>query len=104
MINLKNSVIPNILRRIHPGLALLALFVGLVQVRGQSSPFDRPRVYDVQHYTIRINFDREKKLVFGDTTVQLTPLSEPLGTVDLDAVDLRFTSVKLGPGGKDLIF
>ena len=31
--------------------------------------FNRQRTYDVQHYKIQIKFDREKKIVFGDTTI-----------------------------------
>lgn len=65
-----------------------------VAQNGQTS-FDRPRTFDVQNYTLRVRFDRAKKVVFGDTTVSLTPLSGELRQVDLDAVGMTFTSVKL---------
>jgi aminopeptidase N len=65
-----------------------------VPLHGQTS-FDRPRIYDVQHYTLRVRFDRAKKVVYGDSTVTLTPLSSEIKQVELDAVGLAFTSVRL---------
>jgi len=67
---------------------------------GQS--LDRPRTYDVKNYTIRISFDVPKKVVFGDTTVSLTPLNSALSEVELDAVDMSFSSVTLEPSAKTL--
>ena len=64
----------------------------------------RVRTYDVQHYTIRISFDRENKIIFGDTTVQLKPLKNNFNRIELDAADLRFESVKIESGNKDLEF
>ena len=75
-----------------------------IEFFGQRSSFDRPRVYDVKNYIIRVRFDRSKKLVYGDTTVELTPLNFKLSTIDLDAVDLNFTSVRLDGGTKDLLY
>ena len=75
--------------------AILFLYCYSAAAQQNSSVFDRPRSYDVQHYTLRVKFDREKKLVYGDTTVTLTPLSGELKQVDLDAVGLSFTLVKL---------
>jgi len=68
----------------------------------EPTSFDRPRVYDVQHYTIRLSFDRAKKIVYGDTTVDLTPLSSPLTQIELDAIGMTFTSVKFASGGAEL--
>jgi len=64
--------------------------------------FDRDHYFDVQHYTIRASFDRTKKKVFGDTTVSVRSLKPFFTTVELDAVDLDFESVKLEPAGTDL--
>src|ERR1043166_7234181 len=64
--------------------------------------FNRPQTFDAQNYTIRASFDREKKEVFGDTTVTLKPLAANFRTVDLDAIGLQFESVKLEPSGIDL--
>lgn len=75
-----------------------------IQFFGQQTSFDRPRVYDVKNYVIRVSFDRSKKLVYGDTTVELTPLNSELSTIDLDAVDLNFTSVRLDGRTKDLLY
>jgi aminopeptidase N len=85
-------------------LIVAILFVASVQLLAQSTSLDRPRVYDVKNYVIRLSFDRSKKLVFGDTTVELTPLEVELSSVDLDAVDLNFVSVRLESASKDLQF
>src|SRR6187402_2458056 len=78
----------------------IAAFSASAQIKRPD--FNRPRVYDVQHYTIRASFDRHSKKVFGDTTVSLKPLSAGLKAVDLDAVGMTFSSVKLEPSGIDL--
>ncbi len=64
--------------------------------------FTRAQTFDAQHYIIRASFDRAKGEVFGDTTVILKPLKADFRSVELDAVDLAFTSVKLDPAGTDL--
>lgn len=76
-------------------MAVAVLFLSSLAAFAQVAPgkFDRPRTYDVQHYIIRIGFDRITKTVIGDTTVTLTPLDKPLSSVELDAVGLKFDSV-----------
>lgn len=64
--------------------------------------FNRTRTYDVQNYIIRVSFDREKKIIFGDTTVQLKPLTSNFNRVELDAAEMKFESVKLESENKDL--
>lgn len=64
--------------------------------------FNRPRTYDVQHYVIRASFDRVARKVKGDTTVILKPLKAGFSTVELDAADMVFGSVKLEDSGKRL--
>lgn len=66
--------------------------------------FNRFSDYDVQHYVLRVGFDRANKKVFGDTTVQLKPTATNFRTVELDAVNLDFTSVRNEPENKDLQF
>lgn len=66
--------------------------------------FDRPQTYDVQHYAIRVSFDQSKKAVKGDTTVTLRPLSSNFRQIELDAVDLVFTSVQIEGKDENLIF
>jgi aminopeptidase N len=87
-----------------PRSASIAACLALFAVYGftQETYPDRPRTYDVKNYTIRVSFDTAKKIVYGDTTVSLTPLNNPLSQVDLDAVDLIFTGVALDPGAKTL--
>ncbi len=64
--------------------------------------FNRPQTFDAQHYVIRASFDRTNKKVFGDTTVSLKPLSNGFTTVELDATDLDFQSVRMEPSGVEL--
>jgi aminopeptidase N len=81
-------------------LAALTIFIAaLAAFSQQASPnFNRPRTYDVQNYIIRVSFDRSKKTVFGDTTVELKPLAGAFTTAELDAVGMNFDSVTLGDG------
>lgn len=60
------------------------------------------RVYDVQHYIIRVKFNRETKTVFGNVTVQLKPLTDGLLNFTLNAKDLDVESVTLEPSNKTL--
>ncbi len=69
-----------------------------------SNKFNRIKSFDVQSYVIRTNFAPGGKTVFGDTTVSLKPLNNDFKSFELDAVNLKFDSVKLEPSGTDLIF
>jgi aminopeptidase N len=82
-------------------MAAILIFAA-ISVFSQRPNFDRPLTFDAQNYTIRASFDRDKQKVFGDTTVSLKPLKAGFRTVELDAVDLVFESVKLEPTGIDL--
>lgn len=64
--------------------------------------FNRYSNFDVQSYTIRASFDRAKKEVFGDTTVTFKPTKADFKSIELDAVGLTFSSVKLDPAGQTL--
>jgi aminopeptidase N len=66
--------------------------------------FNRNRTFDAQHYLIRTSFDRKNKAIFGETTISLKPLKAGFNSVELDAADLNFESVKLEPNGTDLNF
>src|SRR5688572_10290858 len=75
---------------------------GLAQPPGLD--FNRPQIFDVQHYRIDVRFDRNKKEVIGDTAVSLKPLKNGLNSVELDAVDINVRSVTLEPTGVSLQF
>ncbi|MCA1590674.1 MAG: M1 family metallopeptidase [Acidobacteria bacterium] len=60
--------------------------------------FTRPQTFDVQHYIVRSKFDRTKRQVIGDTTVQLKPLRAGFREVMLDATEMKFDSVALEQG------
>lgn len=62
------------------------------------------RTYDVQHYIIRVKFDRQTKTVYGDVTVQLKPLMQGFKNFNLDANDLKVESVTLESSNKPLVF
>jgi aminopeptidase N len=78
--------------------AIISIAAFSVPAQKARPDFNRYSDYDVQHYTIRAKFDRVKKVVFGDTTVTLKPTKPDLRSVELDAVGLSFTSVKLDGG------
>ena len=82
--------------------SFIALFL-FISGSGQARPnFNRSQTFDAQHYILRVSFDVSKKTVFGDTTVVLKPLTPNFRVVELDAVDLKFESIKLEPSGQDL--
>jgi len=83
-------------------LLLFSLFPFSSQAQTSKSIFNRTRTYDVQHYIIRVSFDRKQKIVFGDTIVQLKPLNGNFNRVELDAAEMKFESVKLESENKDL--
>ncbi|MEQ1642440.1 MAG: M1 family aminopeptidase [Pyrinomonadaceae bacterium] len=90
--------------RIFPLAAIffVAAFSSLAQVNRPN--FDRAQTCDVQHYILRVSFDRSKKTVNGDATVVLKPLSNNFRSVELDAVDLKFSAVTLEGTDKPLVY
>lgn len=88
-------------------LAFWLLFAGLSSLTAQSAQknsFNRERRFDVQHYTIRVGFDRRRKIVFGDTTVRVKPLKKGFDRMELDAAQMRFDSVKLESDNRDVVY
>jgi aminopeptidase N len=83
---------------------LLSFFVFSVFAQTTKPNFNRVSDYDVQHYVLRVSFDRANKKVFGDTTVQLKPIANDFRRVELDASNLNFTSVRVEPENKELQF
>ncbi len=84
-------------------LFLAVIFLSLtIQAQGPRPDFNRVSNFDVQHYVLRVSFDRAKKKVIGDTAVQLKPLNDGLREVALDSVGLSYTSVMLGQGRTQL--
>ncbi|MEP7212374.1 MAG: M1 family aminopeptidase [Acidobacteriota bacterium] len=86
-------------------LVVLCAVLGLVQAAAAQPArpdFNRPQTYDVQHYLIRVRFDRPAKKVLGDTTVTLTPLKTPLSQVTLDSAGINYQSVALAGDGTSL--
>jgi len=77
-------------------------FVSAVSAQNSKLDFNRARSFDVQHYIIRVSFERANRKVYGDTTVQLKPLQNDFKQIELDAARLTFESVKLEPSGANL--
>lgn len=87
-------------------IATFFLFIFALSISGQISRpnVNRVRTFDVQHYILRVSFDRDRKILFGDTTIQLKPLKNDFKSIELDAADLEFESVKLENSNKDLTY
>ena len=66
--------------------------------------FNRASDFDIQHYVLRVSFDRPTHKVIGDTTVRLKPLNENFRRVTLDSVGISYSSVTLEQGGTPLKF
>ncbi|MCY7345367.1 MAG: M1 family metallopeptidase [Pyrinomonadaceae bacterium] len=77
-------------------------FAGFAQPSQTS--LNRVRSYDVQHYTIRVSFDRAEKSVFGETIISLKPLKDNFRQLELDAAEMNFDSVQLVADNKKIAF
>lgn len=60
--------------------------------------YGRPRTYDVQHIIIKVNFDEKEKIVFGECTTTLQPLSDNFQQFELDAINMKIDYVKDSKG------
>lgn len=90
--------------KIFLSIFLFLAFIISPTVSSENKNFNRTRTYDVQHYIIRLDFDRKTKTVFGDSTIQLKPLKDNFKVLELDAADIKFDSVKLESSGTELNF
>ena len=84
---------------------LLILLSAATGLNSQTLPdFNRKSDHDVQHYILRVSFDRAEKQVIGDTTVILKPIRDAFRRVELDSTDISYRSVVLEPAGTPLKF
>ncbi len=83
-------------------VAALLLTFHAAQAQTARPDFNRPSDYDVQHYVLRVSFDRAGKKVIGDTTVRLKPLKDGFRRVTLDSVGITYSSVTLEQSGAAL--
>ena len=93
-------VIKRYFHRLFASLLVICAFT--IAAQPGKKKFDRIRTYDVQHYTIRISFDRKNKIIFGDTIVKLKPLKNDFNRIEFDAADLRFESVRIESGNQEI--
>ena len=70
----------------------------------ENKSFTRERSFDVQHYVMRLSFDRKKKIVFGDSSIRLKPLNNGFRILELDSKSIKFSSIKLESNGTELSF
>jgi aminopeptidase N len=95
------------MRRYFRSLFILAFLIPAYCAAFAQAPslnFNRAQTYDVRHYIIRLSFDRKNEKIFGDTTVQLSPLTDGFNAFELDAAGMRFEKVTLEPDGTELRF
>jgi aminopeptidase N len=95
------------MRKYFRSLFILAILIPAYCTALAQAPslnFTRTQTYDVRHYIIRLSFDRKNETIFGDTTVQLSPLADGFSSFELDAVGMRFEKVILEPDGSELRF
>src|SRR5215203_483642 len=85
-------------------LSILLFVYGSVAAQTPRRNFDRAQTYDVEHYVLRVSFDRKAKKVLGETTIRFKPLKNDFVVAEFDAVDISFGSVSTDPGGTPLKF
>lgn len=85
------------------GIAFV-LLAGTQYAQNTPPNLNRASDYDVQHYILRVSFDRPAKKVIGDTTVRLKLTKDGLKRVTLDSVGIVYTSVVLESNGQPLKF
>ena len=91
-------------------IKLLFLFLCLFSfgnsdaVGAQNSNLRREKTFDVQHYVIRVSFDRATRTVFGDTTVSLKAQKNDFNAFALDAAGLNFESIRLENSDRQLAY
>lgn len=91
--------------------SLAAVFlISLVAHTGEAFPqtarpdFNRSSDHDVQHYVLRVGFERAKKVVNGDATIRLKPLKDGFRRVEFDSVGIRYSSVRIQPSNLPLTY
>ena len=90
--------------QIWSSLATVLIFAAAIFAQTSRQKDNRAPSFDVQNYIIRTSFNRADKIVFGDTTVQLKPLKDNFKTFELDAVGMKFESIKIEPGDADVSY
>jgi aminopeptidase N len=70
------------------------VFPQLIDVFNRPLRSERSRDFDVLHYKIKLNFDEDKKIFWGETTITLTPFKEEFKQLALDAETFTVNSVQ----------
>ncbi len=85
-------------------LVACIFFTVLASAQRERPNLNRSSDYDVQHYILRVGFDRPANKVLGDTTVRLRPVIDGLRRITLDSVGISYSSVTSETSGKPLAF
>ena len=97
----KNCVVSVIL------FCTLTLFVPAhsqqIDVFSRPKQYEKTRDYDAIHYKIKLRFDEEKQMLWGENTVTVAALRDGFDRCELDAEVLRVTAATT-PDGKALKF
>ncbi len=83
-------------------LVLLLVFIFSPTVLGENNSFNRKRTFDAEHYVMQLSFDRKNKIVFANSSIKLKPLTPNFTTIELDAKDIKFESIRLRENKKEL--
>ena len=73
-------------------LASAQVFTKLSESNGEA----RDKSYDVVHYKIELEFDETNKAVIGTTHTTFVPYGTAFSSLEFDAEDMSFSSVKMG--------
>jgi len=84
-------------------LIILLLLSSPLNIFSTSGP-NRHREIDVINYEISVDFDRGRKLVFGDTTVTFKALKGGLAELNLDSVGIKYDRITLAESDEPLPF
>jgi aminopeptidase N len=70
------------------------LYGGNIDVYSRTLQTERSREFDAIHYRIKLRFDEDKEMFWGETTITLRPLSDGFEKCSFDAEKFIVSSVK----------
>ena len=71
---------------------------GRFSLPGDKPHYPRDRTVDIEHVRLDIHLDLDAKRIRGSVTHAFSPLNDGVASLDLDAVELEISSVRLGSG------
>jgi aminopeptidase N len=74
-----------------------------IDVWSRPAQTERTRTHDFIHYRVRLTFDLDNKVFWGENRVTLTPLADGVGQFEVDAEEI-IVEKATGPHGEELPF